>query len=132
MKTGHNVLKGVIAVIAGITGGFFGSAGGMAGTIVGIITGLIVGYYYVHFTLNIKSPSTLVKIVRGTFNGTLAGLISGVLVHVPSLFISKSHGMFAGGGGLFVGAVFGVIVGTFLGFFGACTIASIREKSKSA
>lgn len=132
MNKRHNVLKWVIAVISAAIGGFFGLFGGPVGAIVGIISGLLVGYYYVHFTLQIKSSSTLLRIILGTFYGTLAGLISGVSVHVPSLFIQQKHGLFgSGGGALMTGAIFGVVVGTGVGFIGACIIASIRREDKS-
>lgn len=124
MKTKHIVLKSVMAVISGAVGGFFGLFGGAAGSVVGIISGLAVGYYYVHFTLNIKSQSGLVRIFLGTINGTLAGLISGVSVHVPNLFVKQGHS-FLDSGALFTGAIFGIVIGTVFGFIGAIIIASI-------
>ncbi len=126
MKTKHIVLKSVMAVISGAVGGFFGLFGGTAGSVVGIISGLAVGYYYVHFTLNIKSQSGLIRIFLGTLNGALAGIISGVSVHVPGLFVKQGHSFLgSGSGALFTGATFGIIIGTVFGFIGAIIIASI-------
>lgn len=132
MHKGHNVLKWLIAVISAAIGGLFGQFGGQVGAIVGVISGLLVGYYYVHSALKIGSRSTLLRIIVGTFYGTLAGLISGVSVHLPNFFILLKHGLFGNAGvTLMIGATFGVVVGTVVGFIGACIIASIRREDKS-
>jgi hypothetical protein len=74
----------------------------------------------------------LLRIFLGTLNGTLAGLISGISVHIPSLFIQQKHGLFgSGGGAISVGATFGVVIGTIFGFIGACIIASIPREKES-
>ncbi len=128
MKMKHGVLKSVIAVFSGAVGGFFGQFGGKFGLIVGILSGLAVGYYYVRFTLNIKSQSGLIRILLGTLNGTLAGLISGVSVHVPALFFKQGHGfLFRYSSVLFVGAISGIVIGAIFGFICAIIIAFLRD-----
>jgi len=92
----------------------------------------LVGYCYVHFTLKIKSRYALLRIFLGTLNGTLAGLISGISVHIPNLFVQQKHGLFgSGGGAISTGAIFGVVIGTVFGFIGACIIASIPREKES-
>jgi F0F1-type ATP synthase assembly protein I len=130
MKIRSNQIKGIIAIISGAIGGFFGLFGGPAGAIVGIISGILVGYYYGHFTLRINNRHVLARIFRGSLYGTTAGLLSGISVHIPSLFMKQEHSLFGSGiDAVSVGAVFGIIVGTFMGFIIACFIDFIRRRT---
>ena len=128
MRTGHNILKLVVAIISAAIGGSIGGLGGPAGIIAGVLSGLLVGYYYVHFTLKLESRSTVSRIFSGTVYGALAGLISGASVYVPNILTQAASGKSIGMLGM--GAIFGIVVGTVFGFIVACIIAFIpREKA---
>ena len=128
MRTGHNILKLVVAIISAAIGGSIGGLGGPAGIIAGVLSGLLVGYYYVHFTLKLESRSTVSRIFSGTVYGALAGLISGASVYVPNILTQAASGKSIGMLGM--GAIFGIVVGTVFGFIVACIIAFIpREQA---
>lgn len=130
MKIRSNQIKGIIAIISGVIGGFFGLFGGPTGAIVGIISGILVGYYYGHFTLRINDRHVLSRIIRGSLYGTASGLLSGISVHIPSLFMIQEHSLFGTGiDALSVGALFGIIVGTITGFIIVCFIDFIRRRT---
>jgi hypothetical protein len=62
----------------------------------------------------------------------LAGLISGISVHIPSFFIQEKHGLVGSGmSAISTGAIFGVVIGTIFGFIGACIISSIPREKES-
>jgi len=125
MQTWHNVLKWVVAVISATVGGFIGIFAGPAGAVTGVVSGLLVGYYYIHFTLKLESRYALVRILRGTFNGALAGLICGASVHIPNLSVQGREA------DIFVGAAFGIALGIVFGFIVACIIAFMPREKES-
>lgn len=128
MRSPH--IKSIIAIISGVIGGFFGLFGGPAGVVVGIISGILVGYYYGHFTLQLNKRHVFSRLFLGTLYGTTAGLLSGISVHIPSLFIKQTHSFFGrGSDAVAVGAVFGMIVGTLTGFILVCIIEIVQRKS---
>ena len=110
----------VLKIISGVVGGFFGLiGGGYMGLIVGVFSGFLVGHYYVYFILKIRVKHVFLKILLGTIYGALSGLISGVSVHLPAMFVDPHHSLFG------VGAMFGVVIGGVLGFIGICIIVSL-------
>jgi hypothetical protein len=130
MQTGHNVLKWGIAVISAVIGGSLGLFGGPEGTAAGVVSGLLVGYYYVHFTLKLKSLHAIFRIILGTLYGALAGILCGISVHIPNLFYNQGL-LGSDSGAIVIGAGFGVAVGTAFGFVAACVIAFVPAKKES-
>lgn len=129
MKT-EIVLKCLFAIISAIVGGVFGNVGVcsreivIVSSVIGVISGLIVGYFYVCYMFQLKSPSVSTRISSGIFYGTSAGLITGILVSIPSFYVRDCAAFFV----LFGRVIGGSIVGVILGLIG---IIFIPMKIKS-
>lgn len=109
------MMKHVVAIISCAVGILFGTLGaGMIGGVVGAITGLGVGYAYMAVVLYFWESKPL-RFLVGIFGGTVAGGLSGMSVHVPSLIGIGKPIWGSTGDGIFIGGVFGLCVGTVLG-----------------
>ena len=122
----------IIGIICALVGCFFGMAGGAFGCALGILSGLFVGYYWVILTEKLRELNVFLRIIIGTVYGSIAGVLSGASVHIPGLFMEKNVQAFTGGlDGIYFGASFGLMIGTFLGFFGACLLSLLFKKGRS-
>lgn len=126
MKITASALKTLFTLFCGFIGALFGFFAGIEGAVTGIVSGCIVGFLYVHFTLNIKESSKLIRIFLGTFYGILGGLISGASVHMPAYFM----GVMGDGDSIFFGAAIGGIVGAVLGLIGSIIMAFIPREDE--
>jgi hypothetical protein len=81
------------------------------------------------YILLINYRHVLSRILIGTLYGTAAGLLSGISVHIPILFMQQKHGLLGSGNkAVLIGAVFAVIIGTFGGFSIACFIDLLQRR----
>jgi hypothetical protein len=118
-----------VAVICAAMAGLIGAMSGKeVGAAMGVVNGLAVGYTYVHFALLVRKGNAFSKILTRTGYGSVAGLVSGGLVHVPGLFNNyrDAHNM------LGLGTVAGIVIGTVFGFILACLFAVLPEPQEEA
>ncbi len=120
----HWVVGAICAAVAGAMGAISGRE---VGGVLGVVNGLAVGYWYVELSLRIPERSRLVRILKGTGYGAVAGAVSGGLVHLPSILMPGSSmndlSMIP------VGAVFGVVLGTPFGLLLSLIICFIPARS---
>lgn len=117
----------IVALLTGVIGGFFGLSSGYAGLITGGLTGVIVGYLFARYMLNHREDLRY-YLGKGAVLGMLAGLVSGVLTHIPRVlldaytikiaFLDSNRGLVDNGSTdiIPIGTIFGLFVGLIWGW----------------
>lgn len=120
----YRSLHWAVAIICGAMAAMMGAISGKEpGAALGAFNGLAVGYAYVHFALRVKGTGLAKLLTRGAY-GSIAGLVSGGLVHVPGILLGNSIG---NAEFIPLGAVAGLVIGTIFGLLLAVLLAALPE-----